>query len=133
MHEARRGVPWSARRAARRAAYQAWMASPAWLAARRRWRATWVATVGTEPACQVCGQPWTLRSGDLHHRSYARLGHEHFADLVPLCRPCHTRVHAVLDAIPGWRQIGRASASDTIIARLRATRAGQKGNPGEHR
>lgn len=127
MRDLRPGVPWSGRRAA----YRAWMASPAWLAARTRWHHTWIAVFGAEPACLVCGAPWTLRAGDLHHRTYARLGHERFTDLVPLCRqPCHEQVHAVLDAIPGWRRAGRAAASDAIIARLRYARIrGEKGRP----
>lgn len=123
MREPQPGVPWSGRRVARRATYLAWMTSPAWLAARERWHATWIALYGTEPCCLVCGKRWTLRTGDLHRHSYARLGHEHFTDLLPLCRrPCHEQVHQVLDAIPGWRVVGRAAASDAIITRLRAAR-----------
>jgi hypothetical protein len=62
------------------------MGSSSWLDCRRHWRDAFVAIHGIEPACAVCGEPWTLRHGDLHHRNYDRLGHERFDDLVPLCR-----------------------------------------------
>ena len=40
---------------------------------------------GKDPVCAVCGGPWTLRHGQLHHRSYARLGAEAWQDLIPIC------------------------------------------------
>lgn len=40
--------------------------------------------------CQACGSAHRL---DVHHRSYARLGHENPDDLRVLCRNCHERVH----------------------------------------
>ncbi|MGH9066369.1 MAG: hypothetical protein ACRD0J_02440 [Acidimicrobiales bacterium] len=92
--------------------------------ARRR---AWVAGDNTEPVCAICAEPWSLRAGDLHRRSYARLGHEADADLVPLCRdPCHRVLHRVLESNPAWLRGGRARASDVIVARLRARR-GQRG------
>lgn len=30
---------------------------------------------------------------EIHHITYARLGHEHYSDLVSLCRTCHQTVH----------------------------------------
>jgi hypothetical protein len=77
-------TPWSAGRARRRAEYSAWMGSAAWLEHRRAWAGRWAGAHGTGPVCQVCLAPWSLRHGDLHHRSYARLGHEAGTDLVPL-------------------------------------------------
>jgi hypothetical protein len=62
-----------------------------------------------------------LHSGDLHHRNYDRLGHERFDDLIPLCRACHEQLHRTLESTPAWRRMGRAQASDVIIARLRVT------------
>jgi 5-methylcytosine-specific restriction endonuclease McrA len=106
------------------AAYQEWMTSPGWLAHRRRWWREWLARYGAEPVCLVCGKPWRLRDGDLHHRSYDRIGRERHDDLIPLCRPCHQLVHAVLATFPGWWRVGRAAATDTIIARLRALTKG---------
>ncbi len=70
----------------------------------------------------LCGMWWpcSLRSGDLHHRSYDRLGAERFSDLVPLDRACHDRLHAILESTPAWRRLGRAHATDVIVVRLRA-------------
>jgi 5-methylcytosine-specific restriction endonuclease McrA len=102
------------------------MASSSWLDCRRRWRDAFVAVHGVEPACAVCGEPWTLRRGDLHHRSYDRLGHERFDDLVPLCRACHERVHRIFERTPGWRRLPRAQASDAIVSRLHASASREK-------
>jgi len=78
-----------------------------------------MAVFGVEPTCAACGGRWTLRNGDLHHRDYDRLGHELFDDLFPLCRACHERIHRILESTPAWRRMGRAQASDVIIARIR--------------
>jgi hypothetical protein len=95
------------------------MASRAWQDRRQRWLDDWMTAHGTEPTCVVCGGPWTLRNGDLHHRSYDRLGHEADTDLIPLDRPCHTRLHQILDSTPAWWRVGRPQATDVIVARLR--------------
>jgi 5-methylcytosine-specific restriction endonuclease McrA len=87
---------------------------------RTHWRNNFVAVFGVEPTCAACGGSWTLRNGDLHHRNYDRLGHERFDDLVPLCRVCHEQLHLILESTPAWRHLGRAQASDLIVARLRA-------------
>lgn len=60
--------------------YRAYLASPAWaaLAERRKREAQGV--------CQVCGLVGELH---LHHLTYARLGDEHWEDLMVLCRDCH--------------------------------------------
>jgi hypothetical protein len=97
------------------------MASPAWQRRREAWHTAWVATYGSEPVCLICGRPWSLRGGDLHHRSYLRLGNEADADLIPLCRtPCHQRLHKILESNPAWLKAGRAHATDMIVALLRA-------------
>ncbi len=119
MRDPRPGVVWSRRRVRRRADYAAWMGSPAWRTRRRQWLDDWMAAHGVEPACAVCGEPWSLRSGDLHHRSYDRLGSETGRDLIPLDRACHTRLHWVMDANPAWLRVGRPQATDVIVARLR--------------
>ncbi|MST31679.1 hypothetical protein GHK86_02915 [Acidimicrobiaceae bacterium USS-CC1] len=119
MRDPRPGLPWSRRRVHRRDAYAAWMASAGWQTRRRQWLDTWTATHAKEPTCAACGGPWTLRHGDLHHRSYDRLGHETDTDLIPLDRACHTRLHQILDSTPQWRRVGRPQATDAIIARLR--------------
>ena len=47
--------------------------------------------------CQVCN---SKRKLDVHHRTYARLGHEHPADLTVLCRTCHELFHDRLPTAP---------------------------------
>lgn len=121
MRDPRQGLEWSRRRVDIRAAYSQYMASPAWYRRRERWREQWRdAHDGAEPACQVCGAEWTTRNGDLHHRSYARLGAEDWRDLMPLCRPCHSRLHAWLEHNPSWRRFPREEATDLIAAKLRS-------------
>ena len=122
MRRPRAAIAWSAGRARRRARYSAWMGSAAWLEHRRAWAGRWAEAHGTGPACQVCGTTWSLRHGDLHHRSYARLAHEADADLVPLCRSCHGQLHRVLESSTGWLRLGREAATDQVVARLRAKR-----------
>lgn len=119
MRDPRAGLPWSRRRVRRRGDYAAWMASSAWLVRRAAWRDAWVATDGAEPHCVACGGPWSLSAGDLHHRSYARLGAEADGDLIPLDRACHDRLHLILESSPAWRRLGREHATDVIVARLR--------------
>ena len=126
MREPRRGLFWSRGTLTRRSAYATWMTSREWLASRERWRAAWVTEHGSEPSCRVCGRPWSLRRDDLHHRSYERLGHEHITNLVALCRRCHDKVHAVLEASPAWRRMDRVQASDLIVARLRRAAASKQ-------
>jgi hypothetical protein len=63
--------------------------------------------------------PWLLDRDDLHHTTHDRLGHERLADLIPIRRPCHTRLHDVRDTSPAWRKLGQAQATVGIIAALR--------------
>jgi predicted HNH restriction endonuclease len=95
------------------------MGSACWRARRAAWRTRWVAEHGREPVCAACGCPWALHCGDLHHRSYDRLGRELDADLTPLCRGCHDQVHVILESSAAWRRMNRAQATDLIIAHLR--------------
>ena len=94
------------------------MGSPQWLEVRRRWHSEWVRRYGCEPVCLVCGTEWSLAGGDLHHRTYRRLGQEAFEDLCPACRHCHDRIHLVLDSNPLWLHLERGQANDLIIALL---------------
>jgi hypothetical protein len=127
MREPRSGLSWSRARVLRRHQYGTWMASRAWLDFRAHWHDTFVAVFGVEPPCAACGGRWTLRNGNLHHRSYDRLGRERFDDLTPLCRACHEQLHRILESTPAWRLMGRAQASDVIIARLRARTGREQG------
>lgn len=66
--------------------------SPLWKARRRAWLAAL-----TRRACRVCGRAWQDGpSFHAHHVDYARAGagHELDRDLIPICSPCHTLVHA---------------------------------------
>jgi hypothetical protein len=72
--------------------------------------------------CVVCGKSWTLND-DLHHASYANLGHEPDADLTPMCRGCHEALHRILDTSRAWRAMPRPAATTGIIAILRSRRA----------
>lgn len=52
--------------------------------------------------CVMCGRPASrCRSGlQIHHVSYARLGHEDvYRDLVSLCAPCHRKIHNFYDRV----------------------------------
>ncbi len=105
----------------------AYMASPEWYRSRERWLEAWRASHrGSDPVCLVCGQPWRLWRGDLHHRTYARLGREDFHDLAPLCYRDHLCLHAILEGIPAWRRLPRSQATAMIIALLH-DRAGGTG------
>lgn len=119
MRDPRPGLVWSTGRLARRAAYCDYMASPQWFALRGRWAKDWKAHHGVEPCCLICGTRWSLERDDLHHRTYARLGHEGSRDLIPLCRICHGALHRVLEFNPSWRQIDRVQATDLIVKVLR--------------
>jgi len=127
MRDPRPGLPWSRRRVRRRADYASWMSSVEWLARRVAWRDRWIATYGTEPRCVVCGGLWSLRRGDLHHRSYDRLGAEADCDLIPLDRACHQQLHVILESTPAWGRLGRAQATDVIVARLRRGKTSREG------
>jgi hypothetical protein len=120
MREPRRGLRWSRRRVALRARYAAYMNSPEWFTRRERWAEEWRNTHdGAEPSCAVCGGIWTVRHGNMHHRSYDRLTHEHSDDLVALCRPDHAALHALIESVPAWQRLPADQATDLIVARLR--------------
>ena len=110
----------------RRSAYDAYMKSRAWRQKRRQWYAAWLTAAGIEPSCLVCGRRWTLKSGHLHHTTYARLGSESLSDLLPLCRRDHRGLHAILDSHPTWQRADRQTATAAIIAALRQVRAGTR-------
>lgn len=119
MRDPRPDLAWSLRRLQRRLAYWDYMSSFAWFSRREQWAAEWTAHHRAQPCCVVCGGPWSLARDDLHHRSYTRLGHEAHGDLTPLCRACHHDVHRVLESDRSWRRLGRAQATDLIVAALR--------------
>lgn len=122
MRDPRPGIAWSRQRMLHRVAYGCWMDSPQWKQVRRGWHEEWVRRYGCPPTCVLCGSKWSLAGGDLHHRSYRRLGRECFEDLVPVDRTCHDRIHRVWDSNPAWRRMDRALANDLIIGLLRNAR-----------
>jgi len=62
--------------------------------------------------CRICenGPPTTVI--EVHHRTYARLGHEHVADLCTLCRDCH---HLVTDELRRRRYRSRPVGADSAV------------------
>lgn len=70
--------------------YHAYINSVAWWKKRQRYWAS-----GAPKDCYVCGAEY--RKGfHLHHRTYKRLGDENIGvDLVPVCEPCHERIHEI--------------------------------------
>ena len=66
--------------------YHAYIASPDWRCSAARIEAL----EKSDWRCQVCFNPNDL---NVHHRTYARLGHEHPSDLTVLCRGCHKLFH----------------------------------------
>lgn len=66
----------------------------------RHWRrARQAAIQRTGGKCADCGSRQRL---DVHHLTYARLGHESPGDLQVLCRYCHAERHALKEAARKW-------------------------------
>jgi hypothetical protein len=63
--------------------------------------------------CYCCGD--TSKPKDLHHRTYKNLGNERLWDLVPLCRPCHDRVHEIHRAT---RHLGLWQATNQLRRKI---------------
>ena len=123
MHTHRLSRRHPAHRIARRAAYDAYLASSGWRARRRAWYAAWLTAHGTPPHCLVCDRVWCPRNGHLHHLTYIRIGREDDEDLVPLCARDHRKLHHVLEHSAGWRRLSRLQASLGIIELLRRRRS----------
>lgn len=68
--------------------YDDYLSGDHWQQFRQRFRQS-----NLPQACRVCN---TAKSIDLHHINYDNLGQETFADIMPLCREHHTKVHEVL-------------------------------------
>lgn len=74
--------------------YDQYLATPHWKAM----RAAKLRQAGHE--CERCGEPAMEMEGawfglEVHHLTYERVGHEHFDDLMVLCRPCHAAQHGL--------------------------------------
>lgn len=58
--------------------------------------------------CMLCDSSKDLQ---VHHRTYARLGKEHPADLIALCDNCHARFH---DKLPVPVRLAERQFSDDV-------------------
>lgn len=65
--------------------YKEYLKSPEW--AERRAKAIRTA----KASCQLCNASGVTL--DVHHRTYKNRGNEKFADLIVLCRACHSKHH----------------------------------------
>lgn len=68
----------------RRRDYYAYLKSPEWQVCRR------MMLDHARHRCQLCNGTRHLQ---VHHRTYERLGREHFQDLIVLCDACHAKHH----------------------------------------
>ena len=91
---------------------------------------------GVEPACQVCGLTLAeAGSLDLHHLSYEGVvqdaagrwrAREKHADLMPLCREHHQRLHTIMDGRKEFFGWNRSRASVVIVATMIRQRQAQR-------
>ena len=60
------------------------------------WEAKKQQRISIDGGCVMCGRPLNrIRSVQVHHVTYARLGHENvMTDLCTLCGSCHKKIHA---------------------------------------
>lgn len=85
---------WLFHRSFRRLAYRWWyrhiyLRSRHWARFKLAW---WSSHQGTAP-CFVCNQVAKQHYADLHHLSYANIGHERFSDVAAIHRHCHISTH----------------------------------------
>lgn len=95
--------------------YNAYLQSTEWQV-RRQW-----ALDNAEFRCQVCNSP---DKPHVHHRTYARVGKEHPADLTVLCGDCHATFHGKLPPM-SERVVEMPAAEAMKLALHKAVDAGQ--------
>jgi 5-methylcytosine-specific restriction endonuclease McrA len=100
--------PWHRRGRRDRRQYRAYIDSPEW-----RWKRSLRKQLDEYTCCRCGGRTPAVRQLDVHHLTYARLGHEAMSDLRTLCRDCHSDVHA---GAPGRRAVPNALSDDEWIA-----------------
>lgn len=68
--------------------YKKYMRSPEWEAKKQE-------RIAIDKGCCMCGRPLEqIRSINVHHITYARLGNENvLTDLCTLCGSCHKKIH----------------------------------------
>ena len=94
--------------------YLAYINSDAW----RRRRALKLMLAGGlsgRVQCELCKMPWSVRSVDVHHKSYAHFGAEAMDELSILCRTCHDCVKEIELAMFGGEV---ESISDVLLKTL---------------
>lgn len=67
--------------------YRSFISSPSW----RQSRAKLKELKAARYRCRLCNAGKAAQL-EVHHRTYARLGHERVSDLTALCRECHRLV-----------------------------------------
>ncbi|MGO9657403.1 MAG: hypothetical protein ACLP7F_03435 [Acidimicrobiales bacterium] len=127
MREPRRGLPWSGRRARRRAEYRSWMSSSARLGYRERWRSAGPPPTALRRYVKPAAALGTSGTGTWTTAATIAWVASSTPDVVPTCRPCHRRLHRILESSPVWLWLGREQAGDVIMARLRSMRNGHDG------
>lgn len=129
----RRGYTRTNNTSERKEAYLAYMSSPAWRAFRAAWWTEYDRRNATR-TCYCCTKPQTVlpRSLELHHRTYERLGAEHYDDLVAVCSTCHSWITRT------WRARGKTGLTmnlweltDERRRRMRTYLAKREGRAGE--
>lgn len=85
------------------------------------WKNLRAAKIHKEGAlCKVCKRKST--SNDVHHLDYKNLYDVTLADLVVVCRPCHDKIHELLDKYPRMKRmkrlVGRKKAWAQILLHL---------------
>lgn len=96
--------------------YAAYLRSGHWKAVRVKLLASL-----SKRVCAGCRWPEELQ---VHHRSYARLGHERLSDVVLLCQACHAIVHDLERS-----GVGLSTATDGAIRAIRKSAQRGKRSP----
>ena len=117
--------PWARKsqgRDAHRAFYATYITSATWFARRAQWAAEELARTSPGPIrCKGgCGKVWRADRDDLHHFDYTRLGNEAHDDLWAMCRPCHTRIHELIESSRSWRKLPKRQANLQALAFMSA-------------
>jgi len=83
----------------------------------RHWKAFRKRMYSKLPICSGCLNPQARII--LHHVEYGRLGWEQEGDVIPLCDPCHSLIHAQLDSrFPGTSVFAKARKTALIFAEV---------------
>lgn len=108
--------------------YREYLDSPQWAKRRREWFQDCRAA-GYQPVCQVCEVELEVAGSlDLHHASYDGVkqdeqgrwqANETDAELMPMCRLCHSELHRRMDARRAFTGWSRRRATVYIAGEMR--------------